>query len=423
MKKNVLVLGSGGREYAFAWKLAQDSDIKSIYCIPGNAGTQAFALNVDISLSDHKSLLEFVLKNDIDFTIVGPEGPLDEGIVNYFQLNNQKIFGPTKNAAQLESSKIFARDLMKKYNIPHPEYIVCHNQDEVEEAKELLGLPIVLKADGLAAGKGVVICHNQQEFEDGLSIFFEDKSFGSASEKISVEKCISGPEISVFTICDGLDYIILNNAQDHKRIFDDDLGPNTGGMGAYAPTNLYSKKLENVVKSQIIEPTLHAMVNEGNPYSGFLYFGLMLVEGKPYVIEYNVRMGDPETQVVIPMMDISLCDIITASLNRDLKSINYKNKEGYCATVVIAADGYPHKYDTGFIIDGLQDLGKDLVFHAGTSLNNDNKYVTSGGRVLNVVGYGASLELAIKNAYRIVKKINFKKMYYRSDIGKKGLKY
>ena len=423
MKKNVLVLGSGGREYAFAWKLSKDQNVESVYCIPGNAGTKTFALNVDISIDDHQSLLDFVLKNNIDFTIVGPEGPLDNGIVDFFQLNNQKIFGPTKNAAQLESSKIFARDLMKKYNIPHPEYIACHNQDEVKEAKETLGLPIVLKADGLAAGKGVVICHNEKDFQNGLSIFFKDKSFGSASEKISVEKCIFGPEISVFTICNGLDYIILNNAQDHKRIFDNDLGPNTGGMGAYAPTNLYSKELENIIKSKIIEPTLHAMIQEGNPYSGFLYFGLMLVEGYPYMIEYNVRMGDPETQVIIPMMDVSLCNIVESSLNADLKSINYKNKKGYCATVVIAADGYPHEYDKGFIIDGLKDLGKDLVFHAGTSLNDNSEYITSGGRVLNVIGRGESLDLAIKDAYRIIKKIKFKKMYYRSDIGKKGLKY
>ena len=359
MKKNVLVLGSGGREYAFAWALSKDKNVESVYCIPGNAGTKVFAFNVDIAIDDHQSLLDFVSTNNIDFTIVGPEGPLDNGIVDFFKLNNQKIFGPNKKASQLESSKIFARNLMNKYNIPHPEYIACHSQDEVEKAKEILGLPIVLKADGLAAGKGVIICHNEEEFQSGLSIFFKDRSFGLASQKISVEKCISGPEISIFTICDGSDYIILNNAQDHKRIFDNDLGPNTGGMGAYAPTNLYSKKLEDIIKSKIIEPTLNAMIEEGNPYSGFLYFGLMLVNGMPYVIEYNVRMGDPETQVVIPMMNTSLANIVEASLDGNLKILDYKNKQGYCATVVIAVDGYPDKYDKGFVIDGLHphDIG------------------------------------------------------------------
>ena len=423
MRKNVLIIGSGGREYAMVWKLSQDKNIESIYCLPGNAGTSTIAKNINLSIDEHQSILKFVVDNNVDLTIVGPEGPLDDGIVDYFRLNNQKIFGPTKNASQLESSKIFARDLMKKYNIPHPEYIACKTQDEVRKAKKTLNLPIVLKADGLAAGKGVIMCHNENEFEDGLSVFFEDQSFGAASDKISVEKCISGPEISIFTVCNGLDYIILNNAQDHKRIFDNDLGPNTGGMGAYAPTNLYSKNLEDKIKSKIIEPTLNAMVKEDNPYSGFLYFGLMLVEGEPYVIEYNVRMGDPETQVVMPMMNTSLFDIIDASLNQGLKSIDYKNKQGYCATVVVAADGYPHKYDKGFIIEGLNDLGDDLVFHAGTSLNSSNQFVTSGGRVLNVIGYGDSLELAIKDAYRVIRKISFKGMYYRTDIGKKGLKY
>jgi len=423
MKKNVLILGSGGRECAFAWKINQDPDSNKIYCIPGNAGTQAFAENINISLDDHQAILNFVLKNNIDITIVGPEGPLDAGIVDFFKSNNQKIFGPNQIASQLESSKIYARDLMKKYDIPHPDYICCTNKDETQKAKEVLGLPIVLKADGLAAGKGVIICNTEKEFGDALNIFFEDKNFGNAAQKVSVEKCISGPEISIFTVCDGLDYIIINNAQDHKRVYDDDLGPNTGGMGAYSPTNLYNLELEEKIKSRIIEPTLKAMVNKNNPYTGFLYFGLMLVNGEPYVIEYNVRMGDPETQVVLPLMDTSLLSIVDSALNSKLKNISYNNKSGYCVTIVLSAKGYPNKYEKGIKIEGLESLGEDLLFHAGTKFNKDSQCVTSGGRVLNVVGFGETLEKAISDAYRIIKKINFKDMYYRTDIGKKGLNY
>jgi len=423
MKKNVLILGSGGRECAFAWKINQDKNTKKIYCIPGNAGTKDFAENINISLDNHKSILDFVVEKDIDITIVGPEGPLDAGIVDYFQLNNQKIFGPNQIASKLESSKIYARDLMKKYGIPHPDYICCLNIEDTKKAKEVLGLPIVLKADGLAAGKGVIICNTEKEFKDALNIFFEDKNFGSAAQKISVEKCISGPEISVFTVCDRLDYVIINNAQDHKRIFNDDLGPNTGGMGAYSPTNLYNKELEDKIKKNIIDPTLHAMVNEKNPYSGFLYFGLMLVNNEPYVIEYNVRMGDPETQVVLPMMETSLLTLIDAALNSKLKFISYKNKTGYCVTVVLSVEGYPNEYEKGIKIVGLNSLDQDLLFHGGTMIDQDNQYVTSGGRVLNVIGFGETLKKAISDAYRIINKINFKGMYYRTDIGKKGLEY
>ncbi len=423
MKKNILILGSGGREYAFAWKLYQDKNIETVFCIPGNAGTSKIAKNVSLPLDDHQAIIDFVNDNDVDFTIVGPEDPLDSGIVDFFKLHNKKIFGPDKAGAKLESSKIYARDIMKKNNIPHPKYISCSSKKEVQEAKDILGLPIVLKADGLAAGKGVVICDNENEFNDALAIFFDDKNFGKASEKISVEECIKGPEISIFTVCNGSNYVILNNAQDHKRVFDDDLGPNTGGMGAYAPTSLYSKKLEEKIKNRIIEPTLEAMINEGSPYSGFLYFGLMLVNGEPYVIEYNVRMGDPETQVVIPMMENSLLDLIEATLNNNLDSFDYKNKEGYCVTVVLAADGYPGSYEKGFIIKGLNHLDNDLVFHAGTSFDNNKSFITSGGRILNAIGFGKTLELAIQDAYRVVNKVKFKNMYYRKDIAKKGLGY
>ncbi len=423
MKKNILVLGSGGREYAFVWKFCQDKNVDKVFCAPGNAGTSKIAKNISLSLNDHQAILDFVNDNNIDLTIVGPEDPLDSGIVDFFELHGKKIFGPNKACAKLESSKIYARDIMKKYNIPHPKYISCSNRSEVENAKNTLGLPIVLKADGLAAGKGVVICNNENEFSDALAIFFDDKNFGTASEKISVEECIAGPEISIFTVCNGKNYVILNNAQDHKRVFDDDLGPNTGGMGAYAPTPLYSRELEQKIKARIIEPTLQAMDNEGSPYSGFLYFGLMLVNGEPYVIEYNVRMGDPETQVVIPMMDNSLLDLIESALANQLDSFDYKNKDGYCITVVLAAEGYPGSYEKGCVISGLNNLGNDLVFHAGTSFDADNSFITSGGRILNAIGFGKTLELAIKDAYRIVNKIEFKNMYYRKDIAKKGLNY
>jgi len=423
MKKNVLILGSGGREYAMAWKLSNDKNVKKVYCIPGNAGTSKIGINKSLPINDHKLILDFVNKHDIDLTIVGPENLLDDGIVDFFELNNKKIFGPTKLATKLESSKIYARDIMKKYNIPHPKYISCSTQDEVKQARNILGLPIVLKADGLAAGKGVIICNNENEFNKALSIFFENQDFGSASDKISVEECISGPEISIFTVCNGSSYIILNNAQDYKRIFDGDLGPNTGGMGAYAPTSLYDIELEEKIKNKIIEPTLNGMINEGTPFCGFLYFGLMLVNGNPYVIEYNVRMGDPETQVVMPIMKSSLFDLINSTLDNRLESFKYKNKSGYCVTIVLASDGYPSNYEKGNIIKGLDNLDNDLVFHAGTSLNSNGKFVTSGGRVLNAIGLGTDLKLAIQDAYRIVDKIKFKNIYYRKDIAKKGLDY
>ena len=423
MKKNILILGSGGREYAFAWKLYQYKNVEKVFCAPGNAGTSKIAKNISLSLNNHEAILDFVNDKNIDLTIVGPEDPLDCGIVDFFKSHNKKIFGPDKAGARLESSKIYARDIMKKYNIPHPKYISCSTKNEVKEAKNTLGLPIVLKADGLAAGKGVIICNNENQFNEALDVFFEDKNFGRASDKISVEECIAGPEISIFTVCNGSNYIILNNAQDHKRVFDDDLGPNTGGMGAYAPTPLYTKELEEKVKNKIIKPTLEAMIKEGNPYSGFLYFGLMLVNGEPYVIEYNVRMGDPETQVVIPMMENSLLDLIDSALDNRLDSFEYKNKDGYCVTVVLAAEGYPGSYEKGHLITGLNNLDNDLVFHAGTSFNEEQFFITSGGRILNAIGFGENLESAIEDAYRVTNKIKFKNMYYRKDIAKKGLNY
>ncbi|MAR15001.1 MAG: phosphoribosylamine--glycine ligase [Candidatus Marinimicrobia bacterium] len=423
MKKNILILGSGGREYAFVWKLYQDKNVEKVFCSPGNAGTSKIAENISLSLNDHQGILDFVNDKNIDLTIVGPEGPLDSGIVDFFKLHDKKIFGPDKAGAKLESSKIYARDIMKKYDIPHPKYISCSNRLEVEDAKSILGFPIVLKADGLAAGKGVIICNNEQEFTDALSIFFDDKNFGKASEKISVEECIAGPEISIFTVCNGSNYIILNNAQDHKRVFDGDLGPNTGGMGAYAPTPLYNKELEQKIKNQIIEPTLSAMINEGSPYSGFLYFGLMLVNAEPYVIEYNVRMGDPETQVVVPMMETSLLDLIDSALDNRLDLFEYKNKDGYCITVVLAAEGYPGSYKKGHLISGLDNLSDDLVFHAGTSFDKDGSFITSGGRILNAIGFGETLELAIEDVYRVANNVRFKNIYYRKDIAKKGLNY
>ena len=423
MNRNILVLGSGGREYAMVWKLKNEKNIKNIFCIPGNAGTSKIAINKSLPINDYNSILDFVKASNIDLIIVGPENLLDDGIVDFFKLHNINIFGPTKSAAKLESSKIYARDIMKKYNIPHPKYISCVSKNDVINAKNILGLPIVLKADGLAAGKGVIICNNKNEFNDALSIFFDEQNFGSASEKISVEECISGPEISIFTACNGSDYTILNNAQDHKRIFDGDIGPNTGGMGAYAPTLLYNSKLENTIKKEIIEPSLEAMINEGAPFCGFLYFGLMLVNGNPYVIEYNVRMGDPETQVVMPMMETSLYDLIDATMKNKLDSFNYKNKSGFCVTVVLAANGYPKNYEKRHLIEGLDNLDKNSVFHAGTSLDAANNFITSGGRVLNVIGFGSSLKSAIKNTYDKVNKIKFKNMFFRTDIAKKGLDY
>ena len=418
--KKVLVLGSGGREHAFAWKLCDDPEVSKVYCMPGNGGTSDIAENVNMDLGDFPSILSFINDNNIDLTVVGPENPLADGIVDFLSKEGVKVFGPTMYCSQLESSKIFARDLMKDCGVPQPNYIECATIDQVIHAKESFGFPLVLKADGLAAGKGVIICGNEESFKSALEDMFSEQKFGSACDRISVEECIIGEELSIFAVCSGVDYKILNTAQDHKRIFDGDKGPNTGGMGAYSPTPLTTKDLMSKVESRIIVPVLKELEKNGNPYIGFLYVGIMIVKGDPYVIEFNVRMGDPETQVVIPLLDSSLYRLLDDCLEGKLNSSNVDISDANAVTVVLASEGYPGKYDSKQVITGMNS--DSVVFHAGTKLEDGILY-TNGGRVLNAVGFGTNLKDAIENAYDIASKIEYNGKYCRKDIGKKGLNY
>ncbi|MBC8311087.1 MAG: phosphoribosylamine--glycine ligase [Candidatus Marinimicrobia bacterium] len=420
MKKNarILILGSGGREHAFAWSLVNDDNVSKVYCSPGNGGTVDIADNIDLDVTDHAAVIEFVKSKNIDLTIVGPEAPLADGIVDSFQKAGLPIFGPDKYASQLESSKLFARDMMAAYNIPSPKYYACKSREEVDLVKVKLELPLVLKADGLAAGKGVIVCTTEAEYEAGLITMFDENAFGDAGAKVSVEDCLIGEELSVFAVCDGSDYVILNTAQDHKRAFDGDNGPNTGGMGAYSPTPLSTDDILNKTKSTIIEPTLKAMQDVGHPFVGFLYVGLMIVDGDPFVIEFNVRMGDPESQVVLPLLESSLFELLWNATHGKIKDSTVKISPKTAVTVVLAAEGYPASYPKGMEISGLKSDG--LIFHAGTK-KVDDKMVTSGGRVLNVVGFGDDLKSAIDDTYDIVEGVNFDGKFYRKDIGQKGL--
>lgn len=422
MKKNVLILGSGGREHALAWAFAKDSNVAKVYCAPGNGGTTQVADNITLNLSNKQEVIRVVQENKIDLTVVGPENPLAEGIVDTFKSEGLCIFGPDAYSAQLESSKLFARDIMAENNIPHPDYYSCSTKDEAKSLKAILELPLVLKADGLAAGKGVIICENDKAFEKGLEIMFDSSTFGEAASRISLERCLVGEELSVFAVCDGKKYKILGSAQDHKRAFDGDAGPNTGGMGAYSPTPLATPNLLDRVGSEIIQPILKVMADRGHPYIGFLYAGLMIVGGNPYVIEFNVRMGDPEAQVVLPLLQSSIFELLWHAAKGTLQKTDVKISSQSAVTVVMAAEGYPGTYEKGMRIKGLDKLQNRLIFHAGTRQDSHDT-LTTGGRVLNAVGFGKDLPSAISDAYDIVKKIEFKGKFYRRDIGRRGLKY
>ena len=419
---NVLIIGSGGREHAIAWSIAKDEKVSNVFCAPGNAGTELIAENLNIDISDNNSVLKTIDDYNIDYTIIGPENPLENGLVDCLEQEGKKVFGPCKYAAQLETSKLFARYFMEKYNIPQPSFFECISEEEVISVSTKLGFPIVLKADGLAAGKGVIICNNIKELESAMDIMFTEQKFGKAGNKLSVEECLKGEELSVFVVSDGNNYKILNSAQDHKRIFENDEGPNTGGMGAYCPTPLFDKVLKKKVEDRIIRPTIDGMKKEDSIFKGFLYVGLMIVDNEPYVIEFNTRMGDPETQAVLPMINTSLFDILVAAINEDLDLCNIEVNSGFAVTVVLAAEGYPDSYPKGMKITGIENVSNSYIFHSGT-INKDNVLMTHGGRVLNVVSVGDTLCDAINQTYEDIQKIYFDNMYFRRDIGEKGLRY
>lgn len=415
---NVLIIGSGGREHAIAWKIAQSDKVNKIFCAPGNAGMSQIAENVDIGVNQIDDLISFAQNNSVDLTIVGPEDPLVNGIVDQFSAAGLKIFGPKKIAAQLEGSKTFSKNLMRDYNIPTAGYEVFTS---FEKARKYLvdknTYPIVLKASGLAAGKGVLICQSEQEAIIGLDDILQKRIFGNAGDEVVIEEFLTGEEISVFVLSDGKDYRLLTTSQDHKKAENGDLGKNTGGMGAYAPAPIASADLLAIVERDIIIPSLEAIKDRATAYTGLLYIGLIITRSGPKVLEYNCRFGDPETEVVLPLLKSDLLPILLSCTNGTLGKQDLVVYDGFAVDVVMASGGYPDAYDKGIEITGLNSLPDDiLVFHAGTKYEHE-KLVTSGGRVLNVVAQGDNFIDTQSYLYDNIKKIHFDKMHWRTDIG------
>jgi phosphoribosylamine--glycine ligase len=417
---NVLVIGSGGREHALSWKLSQSSKVETVFTAPGNGGTEN---NVPLDVNDLDGLAKFAQENNC-FTVVGPEDPLAAGIVDKFKELNLKVFGPSKKAAQLESSKIWAKNFMKRNNIPTARFEIFDDPQKAQKYVESLDYDVVVKADGLAAGKGVIVCNNKDEAISAIHTILVKKTFGDAGDKIIIEERIDGIEASYIALSDGNVALPMASSQDHKRIFDNDKGPNTGGMGAYSPTPVITDVLAQKIQKEVIEKTIHAMKNEGISFTGFLYAGIMLKDGIPYVLEYNVRMGDPECQPITMRMNFDLYDYFVASVEGTLSSMPLLSwKEKYAVCVVLASDGYPGNYSTNDEITGFNSVSDDThVFHAGTK-KSDDKILSNGGRVLGVTSLGDSLESAISNVYSDTEKIIWSKKYHRNDIGKKGLSY
>lgn len=421
----VLIIGSGAREHALAWKLRAEPGVAEVICAPGNAGIAGIARTAAVDSGDPDALLKLADLERSDLTVVGPELPLDRGIVDLFQARGRRIFGPSRAAAQLESSKVFAKAFMERHHIPTARYRTCETAAAAYAvvASGELGLPLVVKADGLAAGKGVVVAPDRETATAAIRAAMEDRQFGDAGARVVLEECLAGPEVSFFTICDGRRAVPLLSAQDHKRIFDDDQGPNTGGMGAFAPSPLMDAALERRVMREIVEPVLAGLLAEGQEYRGFLYAGLMITSDGPKVIEFNVRLGDPEAQVVIPMIAGELAPVLAAAADGEIGAASLQIRPEPHVGVVLAAPGYPGPVAKGARIKGLDaDAGVPgvLVFHAATA-KDGRDIVTSGGRVLTVVASGAGYEEAIAKAYDGVAKISFEGMQYRRDIGRKAL--
>ena len=418
----ILVIGGGGREHTLVWKIAQSPLVENIYSAPGNAGISQLAECVPIKDTEINGLLKFVDKNQIDLTVVGPEVPLAMGIVDEFQSQGLNIFGPSKRAAEIESSKIFAKYLMEKYDIPSAAY---KKFDKFENAKKYLDsakIPIVIKADGLAAGKGAIVCFTREEADESLQKMMVDGIFGEAGKKIIIEEYLRGQEASVLAFTDGENILPLAPAQDHKPIFDGDKGPNTGGMGAYAPAGLVDDEMLKSIQRKILEPAIKGMALEDRPYRGVLYAGLMITRQGPKVIEFNCRFGDPETQAILPLLNSDIVPILQACSNGKIKIMTLETNNKFAVCVIMASGGYPGKYEKGKEIIGLErEFGDDvIIFHAGTKYTNE-KIVTNGGRVLGVTTRGDDIGEAINRAYRAVGKITFDGAYYRKDIGYKAL--
>jgi phosphoribosylamine--glycine ligase len=419
----VLVIGGGGREHAIVWKLSQSRMVDKIYCCPGNAGIAEMAECINVNQDDFQSLLDFVKYEWIDLTIVGPEAPLSKGIVDLFESEGRRILGPAKAAARLESSKSFSKDLMRSHGIPTAEYKVFTSYLHAEEYVKFKGAPIVIKADGLAAGKGVFIAATVEEAMDALRQIMKNRVFGAAGDRVLIEECLQGEEASFMAFTDGKTIVPMVSSQDHKRIFDNDQGPNTGGMGAYSPAPVITEELEAAVIEKIMKPTIRALKSEGITYKGILYAGLMIDRGKPYVLEFNCRLGDPETQPVLSRLQSDLMEVAMAVTDERLSEIKIEWKKEPAVCVVISSGGYPGKYRKGDVITGLAEANNIEgvhVFHAGTAFK-DSDIVTAGGRVLGVTATGSSISEAKKQAYEAIDKIRFRGMHYRKDIADRAL--
>ncbi|HOK36130.1 MAG TPA: phosphoribosylamine--glycine ligase [Paludibacteraceae bacterium] len=418
---NILILGSGGREHAIAWKISQSPNVTCLYIAPGNAGTSSIGINLPIEVNDFESIKEAVKNFQINYVIVGPEDPLVKGIVDYFQqdedLKKVYIIGPDKRAAQLEGSKDFAKNFMFRHGIPTAKYlsVTATNLEKGIDFLKKMCPPYVLKADGLAAGKGVEIISELEKAQEELRIMLEGK-FGTASQKVVIEEFLSGIECSVFVVTDGENYKILPEAKDYKRIGEGDTGLNTGGMGAISPVSFADEAFMQKVEKKIIKPTIQGLLEEGIVYKGFIFFGLMKVDSEPYVIEYNVRLGDPETEAILPRISSDLVDLLEGITHCNLSDKKLAIDPRFVATVILASGGYPEKYEKGKVITGLEKVKDSIVFHSGTAFK-DGKMVTNGGRVLAISSYGKTKEEALELSYRNAEKIQFENKYYRKDIG------
>ena len=433
----ILVIGSGGREHAIIWKLRQSKVSPNIYCAPGNGGISRDARIVSIKSDDIKGLLDFAVKEKIDLTIVGPEAALAQGIVDRFMRKGLSIFGPTKELALLESSKAYAKETMRRFNIPTAGFEIFDSADKAIDFTNRPRLfaahyPVVVKADGLAAGKGVVICKDRKEAQMAIEDMMVRKIFGPAGEKVVIEEHLEGEEASILVVSDGINFTALASAQDHKRVFDRDKGPNTGGMGAYSPAPVVTRDTHKRVMDQVIEPLITGLAKEGKFYKGILYAGIMITKQGPQVLEFNVRFGDPETQAILPRLKTDLTDLCFASIEDKIDRLKLEWEEKSAVCVVLASGGYPGDYQKGFEISGLDEAysgGEEdsYVFHAGTAISPQStvhspQFVTNGGRVLNVVGLGDTIRQAAQKAYKTAGKIKFDKMHYRKDIAHRALK-
>lgn len=419
----VLVIGGGGREHAIVWKLAQSPRVDKIYCCPGNAGISDLAECVDLNMDDYDALVDFVKYEWIDLTIVGPEDPLSKGIVDVFEKNDLKIVGPSRKAAQLEASKVFAKEFMKRHGIPTAEYRVFTSYLHAEEHVRMKGAPIVIKADGLAAGKGVIVAKSVDEAIDALKRIMKERVFGEAGDRVVIEECLEGEEASYLIFTDGETILPMASSQDHKRVFDNDEGPNTGGMGAYSPAPVVSSDIEKKIMERIMKPAIKGLTKEGIKYKGVLYAGLMIKDDEPYVLEFNCRFGDPETQPLLTRLKSDLLEISLAIVEERLSKMALQWRPEASVCVVAASGGYPGKYEKGKVITGLEEVKKMediVVFHAGTTYQ-DGKIVTSGGRVLGVTALGVDIKDARDRAYGAIEKIHFEGMHYRKDIARRAI--